>query len=135
MAIDPRAASAAPYFRLRQDRPVDLGRALAARGVEIVSTGGTAAALAKAGVAVVDVAELTGFPGDDGRAAEDAASARPRRPARRPRRARASGVDDRPRHRADRPAGRQPLSLRGRAQRAPRRSTTCSRTSTSAARR
>jgi phosphoribosylaminoimidazolecarboxamide formyltransferase/IMP cyclohydrolase len=40
----------------------ELGRALAARGVEIVSTGGTAAALTRAGVPVVDVAVLTGFP-------------------------------------------------------------------------
>jgi phosphoribosylaminoimidazolecarboxamide formyltransferase/IMP cyclohydrolase len=36
--------------------------ALAERGVEIVSTGGTAAALKTAGVAVKDVSELTGFP-------------------------------------------------------------------------
>src|ERR1700733_7235828 len=41
---------------------VELGRALAALGVEIVSTGGTATALAKAGVPVIDVATLTGFP-------------------------------------------------------------------------
>ncbi|MGA0778532.1 MAG: bifunctional phosphoribosylaminoimidazolecarboxamide formyltransferase/IMP cyclohydrolase [Gemmobacter sp.] len=40
----------------------DLGRALAARGVEIVSTGGTATALRAAGVAVRDVSELTGWP-------------------------------------------------------------------------
>jgi len=39
-----------------------LGRRLAARGVELVSTGGTAAALRAAGLAVKDVAELTGFP-------------------------------------------------------------------------
>jgi phosphoribosylaminoimidazolecarboxamide formyltransferase/IMP cyclohydrolase len=41
---------------------VALARALAARGVELVSTGGTAAALRDAGLAVRDVAELTGFP-------------------------------------------------------------------------
>jgi phosphoribosylaminoimidazolecarboxamide formyltransferase/IMP cyclohydrolase len=41
---------------------VDLARALAARSVELVSTGGTAAALRDAGLAVRDVAELTGFP-------------------------------------------------------------------------
>lgn len=35
---------------------------LVAKGVEIVSTGGTAAALRKAGFAVRDVSELTGFP-------------------------------------------------------------------------
>ena len=41
---------------------VELGRALAARGIELVSTGGTAAALAKGGLAVKDVPQLTGFP-------------------------------------------------------------------------
>ncbi len=41
---------------------VDLGRALAARGVELVSTGGTAKALRDAGLAVRDVSDLTGFP-------------------------------------------------------------------------
>ena len=38
----------------------DLGRRLAAAGVELVSTGGTARALREAGLAVRDVAELTG---------------------------------------------------------------------------
>ncbi|MFN7184336.1 MAG: bifunctional phosphoribosylaminoimidazolecarboxamide formyltransferase/IMP cyclohydrolase [Thermomonas haemolytica] len=41
---------------------LDLARALAARGVELVSTGGTARALREAGLAVRDVADLTGFP-------------------------------------------------------------------------
>lgn len=41
---------------------VDLGRELAARGVELVSTGGTAKALRAAGLAVRDVSDLTGFP-------------------------------------------------------------------------
>ncbi|MGY6535785.1 MAG: bifunctional phosphoribosylaminoimidazolecarboxamide formyltransferase/IMP cyclohydrolase [Pararhodobacter sp.] len=40
----------------------DLGAALAARGVELVSTGGTARALRDAGLDVRDVADLTGFP-------------------------------------------------------------------------
>jgi len=40
----------------------DLARALDARGVELVSTGGTAAAIRAAGLAVRDVAEITGFP-------------------------------------------------------------------------
>ena len=40
----------------------DLGRALDQRGVEILSTGGTARALREAGVPVIDVAEVTGFP-------------------------------------------------------------------------
>ena len=41
---------------------VDLGRGLAARGFELVSTGGTARALADAGLAVTNVSDLTGFP-------------------------------------------------------------------------
>jgi phosphoribosylaminoimidazolecarboxamide formyltransferase/IMP cyclohydrolase len=41
---------------------VDLGRALAALGVELVSTGGTARLLRDAGLGVRDVAEVTGFP-------------------------------------------------------------------------
>jgi len=41
---------------------VDLGKALAARGVELLSTGGTAKALRDAGLTVRDVAEVTGFP-------------------------------------------------------------------------
>jgi phosphoribosylaminoimidazolecarboxamide formyltransferase/IMP cyclohydrolase len=39
-----------------------LARGLAARGVAIVSTGGTAAALREMGLEVEDVAEITGFP-------------------------------------------------------------------------
>ncbi|MGO8914798.1 MAG: bifunctional phosphoribosylaminoimidazolecarboxamide formyltransferase/IMP cyclohydrolase [Stellaceae bacterium] len=41
---------------------VALAQALAARGVALVSTGGTAKALAEAGLAVADVAAVTGFP-------------------------------------------------------------------------
>jgi phosphoribosylaminoimidazolecarboxamide formyltransferase/IMP cyclohydrolase len=40
----------------------DLGRGLAARGFELVSTGGTARSLADAGLAVTNVSDLTGFP-------------------------------------------------------------------------
>lgn len=40
----------------------ELGKALAARGVELVSTGGTAKALRDAGLEVKDISELTGFP-------------------------------------------------------------------------
>ncbi len=40
----------------------DLGAALAARGVELVSTGGTARTLREAGLDVRDVSDLTGFP-------------------------------------------------------------------------
>ena len=41
---------------------VDFARVLAGFGVELVSTGGTAAALRAAGLSVKDIAELTGFP-------------------------------------------------------------------------
>ncbi|MBL8659822.1 MAG: bifunctional phosphoribosylaminoimidazolecarboxamide formyltransferase/IMP cyclohydrolase [Rhodospirillales bacterium] len=40
----------------------DLGRALGAHGIEILSTGGSAAALRAAGVAVTEVSDFTGFP-------------------------------------------------------------------------
>ena len=40
----------------------ELGKALAERGVELVSTGGTARALREAGLEVRDVSDLTGFP-------------------------------------------------------------------------
>jgi phosphoribosylaminoimidazolecarboxamide formyltransferase/IMP cyclohydrolase len=40
----------------------DLARALAARGIEILSTGGTARLLREAGLSVRDVADYTGFP-------------------------------------------------------------------------
>ncbi|WP_140725571.1 MULTISPECIES: bifunctional phosphoribosylaminoimidazolecarboxamide formyltransferase/IMP cyclohydrolase [Gammaproteobacteria] len=41
---------------------VDLARALAARGVELLSTGGTAKAIREAGLPVKDVSDVTGFP-------------------------------------------------------------------------
>jgi phosphoribosylaminoimidazolecarboxamide formyltransferase / IMP cyclohydrolase len=41
---------------------VDVGRGLAARQFELVSTGGTARALAEAGLAVTSVSDVTGFP-------------------------------------------------------------------------
>src|SRR5256885_4821260 len=41
---------------------VDVGRGLAARGFELLSTGGTARTLADAGLAVTNVAAITGFP-------------------------------------------------------------------------
>ena len=40
----------------------ELGKALAERGVELVSTGGTAKALRDAGLDVRDISEITGFP-------------------------------------------------------------------------
>jgi phosphoribosylaminoimidazolecarboxamide formyltransferase/IMP cyclohydrolase len=41
---------------------VELGRALADAGVEIVSTGGTSKAIADAGIPVTQIGDLTGFP-------------------------------------------------------------------------
>ncbi|WP_106640455.1 bifunctional phosphoribosylaminoimidazolecarboxamide formyltransferase/IMP cyclohydrolase [Allosphingosinicella vermicomposti] len=41
---------------------VELGRVLAAQGVDLVSTGGTAKALRDAGLDVRDISDLTGFP-------------------------------------------------------------------------
>ena len=41
---------------------LDLGRALVDRGVELLSTGGSAKALRDAGLTVIDVASVTGFP-------------------------------------------------------------------------
>lgn len=41
---------------------VEFAKALAARGVELLSTGGTAKALREAGIPVKDVSEFTGFP-------------------------------------------------------------------------
>ncbi|MDJ0973668.1 MAG: bifunctional phosphoribosylaminoimidazolecarboxamide formyltransferase/IMP cyclohydrolase [Planctomycetota bacterium] len=41
---------------------VELGQALAARGVELISTGGSARTLREAGLEVLDVSDVTGFP-------------------------------------------------------------------------
>src|ERR1700759_5577905 len=41
---------------------IEFAHALSAHGVELVSTGGTAKAIAAAGLKVRDVSELTGFP-------------------------------------------------------------------------
>jgi phosphoribosylaminoimidazolecarboxamide formyltransferase/IMP cyclohydrolase len=41
---------------------IEFARALAGRGIDLVSTGGTAKAIASAGLKVTDVSELTGFP-------------------------------------------------------------------------
>ena len=41
---------------------IDFARALHGHGVALVSTGGTARAIAEAGLPVQEVAELTGFP-------------------------------------------------------------------------
>src|SRR6201995_5342749 len=41
---------------------VEFARALAGHGIELVSTGGTRKTLSDAGLKVLDVSELTGFP-------------------------------------------------------------------------
>src|ERR1700674_1673983 len=41
---------------------IEFARALAGPGIDLVSTGGTATAIAAAGVNVTDVSELTGIP-------------------------------------------------------------------------
>ena len=41
---------------------IEFARALAGQGIELVSTGGTAKAIAAAGLKVTDVSDLTGFP-------------------------------------------------------------------------
>ena len=46
----------------RKEGIVDLARGLVARGFEIVSTGGTAEELAKEGVKVTSISDVTGFP-------------------------------------------------------------------------
>ena len=45
-----------------KSRLTELGQALAGHGVEILSTGGSAKALAEAGIPVIEVADHTGFP-------------------------------------------------------------------------
>jgi phosphoribosylaminoimidazolecarboxamide formyltransferase/IMP cyclohydrolase len=70
MAIKPASTPIPDHVPLRRallsvyDKTglVDLAHALAAARVEIVSTGGTRAALTAAGIASRDIAELTGFP-------------------------------------------------------------------------
>ena len=41
---------------------VELGRGLVERGVELISTGGTARTLSEAGLPVIGISEVTGFP-------------------------------------------------------------------------
>ena len=112
---------------------VEFAKALAKHGVELISTGGTAKAIADAGLKVTDVSDRHRLSRNDGRPREDAASERPRRPARAARRTLARQGDEGARHRRHRPARLQSLSVRrdGRAQ-GPA-STKRSRTSTSAA--
>ena len=45
-----------------KDRLIEIGKALSAAGIEIISTGSTAKNLAEAGIAVTEVSAYTGFP-------------------------------------------------------------------------
>ena len=115
---------------------VDLGRGLAARGFELVSTGGTARALTDAGLAVTNVSDVTGFPEMmDGRVKTLHPALHGGILARRDRPDDLAALDA-PRHRPGRPRRRQPVSVRRRRPRIRRRrSTRWSRRSTSAGRR
>jgi phosphoribosylaminoimidazolecarboxamide formyltransferase / IMP cyclohydrolase len=62
MADDLRRASRALISVSDKTGLVDFARALAERNVELISTGGTRKTLADAGLSVLDVSELTGFP-------------------------------------------------------------------------
>ena len=91
---------------------VDLARGLRELGVEIVASGGTAAALEAAGVAHLDVADVTGLPRDARRAASRPCTRRSTPgswpTAHEPDHMAATRGR---RHRADRPGGLQPLPL------------------------
>ena len=89
---------------------VELARALDAHGVKLLSTGGTARLLREAGLPVTEVSELYRLSRNARRPRQDAAPEDPRRPARAARRDDAG--HGRPRHRTDRPAGREPVSVR-----------------------
>ncbi len=115
---------------------VELGRALAALGIEILSTGGTAKLLADNGVRGRRGVRSHRLPRDARRSCQDPASDDSRRPAGATRAARAHAGDRGARHRSDRPAGGQSVSRSRRRWRGPAaRSRTRSRTSTSAGRR
>jgi phosphoribosylaminoimidazolecarboxamide formyltransferase/IMP cyclohydrolase len=62
MPLDLRRVSRALLSVSDKTGLVDFARALAARRIELVSTGGTRLVLSEAGLAVKDVSELTGFP-------------------------------------------------------------------------
>jgi phosphoribosylaminoimidazolecarboxamide formyltransferase/IMP cyclohydrolase len=62
MASHPRRITRALLSVSDKTGLIDFARSLADYSVELVSTGGTAKALKEAGLKVIDVAELTGFP-------------------------------------------------------------------------
>ena len=62
MSVELRKISRALLSVSDKSGLVELGQALARHGVTLISTGGTADALRKAGLTVLDVSEVTGFP-------------------------------------------------------------------------
>ena len=114
---------------------IDFAKGLAAQGVMLISTGGTAKALRDAGLTVADVSEITGFPEMmDGRVKTLHPKVHGGLLSLRDKPDHADAMND-ARHRGHRSAGLQSLSVRGhrgarRRFRRPR-----SRISTSAARR
>ena len=92
---------------------IEFAKALAGHGVELVSTGGTAKAIAAAGLQVKDVSELTGFPEMmDGRVKTLHPKVHGGLLAIRDNQEHAD-ADGGAWHRADRPARGQPLPVRG----------------------
>jgi phosphoribosylaminoimidazolecarboxamide formyltransferase/IMP cyclohydrolase len=62
MADHPRRVTRALLSVSDKSGLIDFARALSQRGVDLISTGGTAKAIAEAGLKVTDVSDLTGFP-------------------------------------------------------------------------
>jgi phosphoribosylaminoimidazolecarboxamide formyltransferase / IMP cyclohydrolase len=62
MPIEPRRVARALLSVSDKTGLIDFARGLHARGIALVSTGGTSKAIADAGLPVTDVSELTGFP-------------------------------------------------------------------------
>jgi phosphoribosylaminoimidazolecarboxamide formyltransferase/IMP cyclohydrolase len=62
MTDHPRRVTRALLSVSDKTRLIEFARALAGHGIDLVSTGGTAKAIAAAGLKVRDVSELTGFP-------------------------------------------------------------------------
>ena len=91
---------------------VELAREPRSMGWDLVSSGGTAAALREANLAVTDVAELTGLPGHPRPPGGDAAPEGPRWDPRRPTQPRPPGRHGRLRHRSDRSRGHEPVPVR-----------------------
>ncbi len=98
---------------------IEFARGLKGHGVQLISTGGTAKVAARRRPRRDRRVRRHRLSGDHGRAGEDAPSENPRRPLGESRRAVPHRSDARARHRGDRPARRQSLSVRvhGRARR------------------